>query len=111
MKKVKYIILSILSVLSGIWSTALLVVIGQHPMFYGLSGTEENRRSLILLAIIYGLTLLYDVWAFLDCKNANQKEEIEKGYYIATIIGLIIFAVVSVICTFAIVIVSITGGA
>ncbi len=110
MKKIIYTILSILSVLSGVWSTALLMVIGEQQYFYGLPGSEGNRRTQILMAVIYSLTLLYNVWILLMCQNANQKEEIGKGYLVATIVGLIIFDAVSGFCIFAMVVVSITGG-
>ena len=110
MKKTTYTLLSILSVLSGVWSTTLLGVIGEQQYFSGLPGSEADQRLLVLMAVIYGLTLLYDVWFLLMCKNANQKEEIGKGYLAAAIAGLIIFAAVSGFCTFAIVVVSITGG-
>lgn len=108
--KIKYTILSILSVLSGVWSTVLLLSIGELPFFRGLPGSEENRRSLILMAVIYGFALLYNVWILLMCKNANRKEAIGKGYVVATILGLIVFLIVSGICAFAVSIISITGG-
>lgn len=110
MKKSNCTIHSIIVLLSSIWSNILLSLIVKMDCFRGYS-KAARIRSVILVAVIFGITLIYNSMVLVKCyKPQNKEQGGSKAPFIMSMIGLILFLVIAGFVAWAYVFVAATGG-
>lgn len=110
MKKSNYTIRGIMVLFSCIWSTVILLLIQKMDCFRGYS-RAARWRSVMLMAVVYGITLIYNSIAIGKCYKLKCKGQGgSKAPLIMCVIGFVLFFIVAGFVSFAYVLIAATGG-
>lgn len=96
-------IVSMISLLSVIWSNVLIFTIG--------SLTYVEGRSIFVMAMTgYAIVFLYDVFTVYFCKKRMKEKQTSGRFYILALIGATAHATIALFALFAIWVVAVRGG-
>lgn len=103
-------VLSIFSLLSVIWSNILLFIILDNEYVFGLPGTIEGRRMLVIMYLFYFVVLLYNIFVISYCQRVQKEQKTSKIPSVISIAGTIFYSIGAIFFSFVISVVQITGG-
>lgn len=104
-------ILSIVSLFSVIWSNALIYVIVDNEYFTGYPGSIESRRMLTVWFLIYILIFIYNIFSVRYCSKVQKEKQSSKIPQMIATVGITLYICITMIITFLVSIVEISGGA
>ena len=104
-------ILSIVSLFSVIWSNALIYAIVDNEYFTGYPGSIESRRMLTVWFLIYILVFIYNIISVRYCSKVQKEKQSSKIPKMIATVGITLYICITLIITFLVSIVEISGGA